>query len=93
MRASYFGMLGRAGESLASASIPSPCLSQRPHLWKRSKVPMVNEQEDHSANEQEIQDILFEEIWNRPSTLYTSFRKYSPYLNKRRPCGPISFDA
>jgi hypothetical protein len=48
----------------------------------RSKVHMVNG-ESTSADEQEIKDVLLEEIWNRPNTVHTSFRKYITYLDKR----------
>ena len=90
----YCGMLGRDGE-FSALSISSPCPSQRPYFGSivtRSEVHMVNG-ESTSANDQEIQNVLFEEIRDRSDPLYTSFRKYITYLDKRRPCGPIPFDA
>jgi len=58
----------------------------------RLKVPMLNEDEK-SAHDQEGQNVLLEEIRNRVGPLHTSFWKYTPYFDKRRPCGPISLDA
>jgi hypothetical protein len=67
---------------------PCPCLH---HVFPkglalgvsdtRSKVHTVNG-ESTSANDQEIQNLLFEEIWNTFDPLYTSFRKYTSYLDQ-----------